>query len=160
MSKNCNYYNPLHFFNKGNNDYTIYEYIFKDKQLIMLTKVNSDNAYFYGAPFSNQRSIYGEIPVSPASYVVCFLWIFYAPFSHFSISLVFNSFLHQYCKAKLHNYFVNYELTNKITNLTTLFFFCFNTYWHYCFMKQSWKYIVQKSMLYNMIFMMWYIVLI
>lgn len=32
--------------NKGNNDYTIYEYIYKEKELIKLTKVNSDNIYY------------------------------------------------------------------------------------------------------------------
>lgn len=32
--------------NKGNNDFTVYEYIFKEKELTMLTKVNSDNIYY------------------------------------------------------------------------------------------------------------------
>jgi len=32
------------------------------QNFVKVTATNSDNAYFYGAPFSNVRSVYGEIP--------------------------------------------------------------------------------------------------
>lgn len=40
-----------------------------DNQLLS-TKINFDSAYFYGAPHSNNRSIYGEIPAYRTSFIV------------------------------------------------------------------------------------------
>ena len=34
------------------------------------TSIGFDNAYFYGAPYSNERSIYGEIPANKTEFVV------------------------------------------------------------------------------------------
>ncbi|MDD4991903.1 MAG: D-alanyl-D-alanine carboxypeptidase/D-alanyl-D-alanine-endopeptidase [Paludibacter sp.] len=34
------------------------------------TSVSYDNAYFYGAPYSNERSVYGEIPANRAEFTV------------------------------------------------------------------------------------------
>jgi D-alanyl-D-alanine carboxypeptidase/D-alanyl-D-alanine-endopeptidase (penicillin-binding protein 4) len=37
---------------------------------IKSTSINYDNAYFYGAPFSYDRSIYGEIPANRSEFIV------------------------------------------------------------------------------------------
>lgn len=43
---------------------------FEFRNYVKSTTTKSDNAYFYGAPFSYERSIYGEIPANRPEFVV------------------------------------------------------------------------------------------
>jgi len=40
------------------------------QNFVQITNTNSDNAYFYGAPFTNVKSVYGEIPANKNEFTV------------------------------------------------------------------------------------------